>query len=53
MCVLRPPRVAFAVLALIGLVLSGCPGALEDPDRFDEPDATPSDAAAGDAGGDT
>ena len=60
-CARNPHHLVSLLLGLLlALTLSGCPGDLEDPERFDEPDSAASgggsggnkDAATPDAGGD-
>ncbi|MBK9000762.1 MAG: hypothetical protein IPM35_33995 [Myxococcales bacterium] len=54
MCARYPHRILLLIALALAALTAGCPGELEDPDRFGEPDATPSGggSTAGDAGGD-
>ncbi|MBK7580603.1 MAG: hypothetical protein IPI67_10405 [Myxococcales bacterium] len=48
MCVATPHRVVLLLITLGAIcVLSGCPGSLEDPERFGEPDAASGGGGSG------
>jgi hypothetical protein len=56
-CAFRPHRLLATILLALAASLTGCPGELEDPDRFGEPDSstggsTGAGGSSGDAGGD-